>query len=61
MQILNFSVGLLIVPFWQIETGLSGFDTPTPEAMKHLDFVVSEFRHANMQPSLERALRHGKY
>ena len=34
------------MPFWQIETGLSGFDTPIPEAMKRLGFVVSEFRDA---------------
>jgi hypothetical protein len=26
--------------------------------LKHLDFAVKEFREMNMQPSLERALRH---
>jgi hypothetical protein len=29
-----------------------------PEAMEHLDFAIGEFRDMEMQPSLERALRH---
>jgi hypothetical protein len=57
MQIPDFSIGLLIMLFWQIKTGLSGFDTPTSEAVEHHDFVVSELRDVNMQPSWEKALR----
>jgi|GEM_PF-3299728 hypothetical protein len=48
MQILDFSIGLLIMLFWQIKTGLSGFDTPTSEAVEHHGFVVGEFRDVNM-------------
>jgi len=28
------------------------------EALEHLDFAIGEFREMNMQPSLERTLRH---
>ena len=28
------------------------------QALEHLDFAIAEFREMNMQPSLERALRH---
>jgi len=28
------------------------------EALEHLDFAIKEFRDMEMQPSLERALRH---
>jgi len=28
------------------------------EALEHLDFAINEFREMNMQPSLERAMRH---
>ena len=36
---------------------LDHYPDEKPEAIKHLDFAIKEFREMKMQPSLERALR----
>ena len=37
---------------------LEHYPAERPEALKHLDFAIGEFREMKMQPSLERTLRH---
>jgi eukaryotic-like serine/threonine-protein kinase len=42
----------------QAEVLLQHFPEEQAKAQEHLDFAIEEFRAMNMQPSLERALRH---
>ena len=37
---------------------LEHYPDEKPEALKHLDFAINEFREMKMQPYLERVLRH---
>ena len=37
---------------------LEGTDQEQSDAQPHLEFAIEEFRAMNMQPALERALRH---
>ena len=55
---MRFRPELALTHLQLAELLLEHYPAEKKEALEHLDFSIAEFREMNMQPSLERALRH---
>ncbi|OGN95992.1 MAG: hypothetical protein A2Z77_08170 [Chloroflexi bacterium RBG_13_51_36] len=55
---MRFRPELALTRLQLAELLLEHYPKKRPEALEHLDFVISEFRDMKMRPWLERALRH---
>jgi len=55
---MNFRPELALTRLEIAELLLKHFPNEKAEALEHLDFVIKEFREMNMQPSLNRSLKH---
>jgi len=55
---MNFRPELALTRLGIAELLLKHFPDEKAEALEHLDFVIKEFREMNMQPSLNRSLKH---
>ena len=58
MARIHFPPEIALTRLWLAELLLAYYPDEAAEAQQHLDFAIEEFRAMQMQPSLERALRH---
>ncbi len=55
---MKFRPSLALARLQFTELLLEHYPDEKKEALEHLDFAIKEFREMEVQPSLERALRH---